>query len=157
MASTTEVERTPVSVSAAISNAVVKITAQYTGRGPTKARTTLSGDLIVVVLQDALTKAERSLLAHGQGDFVMETRRRFQGTMRADLVAAVEMLTQRKVVAFMSANHMDPDMGAEIFVLEPHSNGPSQDASSMMSTTSRSAQAIAGSELGAARAAKQTT
>ena len=35
-----------------------------------------------------------------------------------DLVGTVERLTQRNVVAFMSANHIDPDSAAEIFVLD---------------------------------------
>ncbi len=110
-------------LSAAISNAVVRRTTEYTGRGPTKAQTSIRENLIVVLMQDTLTKAERTLLAFGQGDFVLETRKRFQTTMRDDMVAAVELLTDRKVLAFMSANHIEPDMGAEMFVLEPRSNG----------------------------------
>jgi hypothetical protein len=39
--------------------------------------------------------------------------------MRDDLVKVVEDALDRKVVAFMSANHIDPDMGVEVFVLEP--------------------------------------
>lgn len=119
MASTTEERSTGGSLSAAISNAIVRITAEYIGRGPTKARTSIRDDLIVVLMQDTLTKAERTLLETGQGDFVMETRSRFQMTMRDAYVAAVEMLTERHVIAFMSTNHMEPDMAAEIFVLEP--------------------------------------
>jgi len=119
MASTMEDRPTGGSLSAAISNAVVRITADYTGRGPTKAQTSIRENMIVVLMQDTLTKAERTLLASGQGEFVLETRSRFQATMSDDLVAAVEMLTERKVSAFMSANHIEPDMGAEIFVLEP--------------------------------------
>lgn len=118
MSSTTDDRPQGGSLAASISNAVVRITADYTGRGPTKARTTIRDELVVVMMQDTLTKAERTLLARGHGEFVLETRRRFQDTMRDDLVAAVEMLCQRKVVAFMSANHMDPDMSAEIFVME---------------------------------------
>jgi uncharacterized protein YbcI len=107
------------SVMAAISNAAVRIMADYTGRGPTKARTSIRDDVVLILMQDTLTKAERTLLAAGQGDFVLDTRHRFQTTMRDDLIAAVEMLVQRKVIAFMSTNHMDPDMAAEVFVLEP--------------------------------------
>jgi uncharacterized protein YbcI len=107
------------SLAAAISNAVVRIMADYTGRGPTKARTSIRDDLIVVLLHDTLTKAERTLRDAGRGHFVLETRQQFQETMRDDLVAAVEMLTQRKVIAFMSSNHLDPDMAAETFVMEP--------------------------------------
>ncbi len=123
MASTMQDRPTGGNLSAAISNAVVRITADYTGRGPTKAQTSIRENLIVVLMQDTLTKAERTLLAFGQGDFVLETRKRFQTTMRDDMVAAVELLTDRKVLAFMSANHIEPDMGAEMFVLEPRSNG----------------------------------
>jgi uncharacterized protein YbcI len=120
MASTTPAQRPPGgSLSAAISNAIVRITAEYTGRGPTKARTSIRDDVVLVLMQETLTKAERSLLAAGQGEFVLETRRRFQNTMGADYVTAIEALTERKVLAFMSANHLEPDMGAEMFVLQP--------------------------------------
>jgi uncharacterized protein YbcI len=118
MASTTDERPTGGSLSADISNAVVRITAEYIGRGPTMARTSIRDEMIVVLMQDTLTKAEKSLLDAGQGDFVMETRARFQMTMREAYVSAVEMLTERKVVAFMSANHMEPDMAAEIFIME---------------------------------------
>jgi uncharacterized protein YbcI len=121
--SSTNPDRTIGSLTAAISNAIVRITAEYTGRGPTKARTSIRDDVILVLMQETLTKAERSLLAAGQGDFVLETRTRFQNTMRDAYVSAVEMLTERKVIAFMSANHLEPDMGAEIFVLQPRSDG----------------------------------
>lgn len=106
-------------LAAGISNAVVRLMSEYIGRGPTKARTTMSRDLVTVLLQDTLTKAERSLADDGKTDLVLQTRHEFQRTMRNDLVGAVEMLTERKVIAFMSANHIDPDMAMEIFVLEP--------------------------------------
>lgn len=123
MSSTTNGRPGTQSLTAAISNATVRIMADYTGRGPTRARTSIRDDVVLVIMQDTLTKAERSLLTAGQTDFVMETRRRFQTTMRRDLVTAVEQLTQRNVLAFMSANHPEPDMAAEIFVLEPRTNG----------------------------------
>jgi uncharacterized protein YbcI len=113
-------------LSAAISNAVVRLISEYTGRGPTKARTAINRDVVTVVLADTMTKAERTLAANGKAELVLRLRQEFQRTMRDDLVAAVEMLMERKVVAFMSDNHIDPDMGAEIFVLEPQ---PGDDAS----------------------------
>jgi uncharacterized protein YbcI len=107
------------SQSAAISQSVVRLMSEYTGRGPTKARTTISKDLITVVLEDTLTKGERSLLADGKDDLVLTTRFAFQQTMRTDLVATVQDITGRDVAAFMSANHIDPDMAVEVFVLSP--------------------------------------
>jgi len=108
-------------LSAAISNSVVQCTREYTGRGATKARTTIGNDMIVTRMEDTLTKGERSLADNGKGEMVSEIRRCFQMTMRDDLVARVEALTGRKVIAFMSANHIEPDMGVEVFVLEPSS------------------------------------
>ena len=103
-------------LSSAISSAVVHLVADHTGRGPTKARTTISGELVVVLLHDSMTAGERSLVLAGKEDEVLQIRRAFQETMRQDLVAAVEGLTDRRVVAFMSANHIDPDAAAEVFL-----------------------------------------
>ena len=38
--------------------------------------------------------------------------------MQAELVETVERLTDGTVSAFMSANHSDPDVAAEIFVMD---------------------------------------
>jgi len=105
------------SLSAAISNAVVGLLHDYTGRGPTHARTTIGPDTIVVTLRDSLTKAERSLAQSGQEVEVLAMRRAFQNTMRDDLVAAVERLTGRTVEAFLSDNLHDPDVAVEIFLM----------------------------------------
>ena len=106
---------------AAISEAVVRLMAQNTGRGPTKARTTIDGDLIVVVLQNTLTPGERFLADDDRGEQVLDMRRAYQDAMRTDCIAAVENLTSRTVTAFMSANHIDPDLAAEVFILKPQS------------------------------------
>ena len=116
----TQQERPPAgSVAAAISNAVVRLLAEYTGRGPTKARTYINDDYIAVVLQDTMTKGERSLVRDGKVELVLSTRKAYQHTMRDDLVAAVERLSGRKVLAFLSDNHADPDIAVESFVLTP--------------------------------------
>jgi uncharacterized protein YbcI len=114
-----QVAREDGSVSAAVSNAVVGLVRQYTGRGPTKARTHISRDFVSVVMADTLTKAERRLVEDGKADLVLQIRHEFQKTMRHDLVAAVETITEREVIAFMSDNHIDPDMAVESFVLRP--------------------------------------
>src|SRR5947209_7530220 len=93
-----------------ISNAVVHVLGEYTGRGPTKARTYVNTDAVTVVVEDALTKPERRLVSDGNAPVVLQTRAVFQQMMRRDLVASVENLTGRKVKAFMSANHVDPDV-----------------------------------------------
>jgi uncharacterized protein YbcI len=105
-------------LAAAISTAVVHVFSEQTGRGPTRSRTTIDGETVVVILQDTMTKAERSLVDAGKDAEVLQLRRIFQETMRADLIAVIERLTASTVVAFMSANHIAPDAAAEVFLLD---------------------------------------
>jgi uncharacterized protein YbcI len=103
----------------AISNAAVRIVSDYTGRGPTKAKTVINRDSVLLLMADIMTKGERSLIEAGKSDAVLHMRQEYQRAMRDDLIACVEINMERKVIAFMSDNHIDPDMAAEIFVLEP--------------------------------------
>jgi uncharacterized protein YbcI len=102
-----------------INNGVVRVVREYTGRGPTRARSVIDDNSVTILLADTLTPGERSLAEGGRADSVLTTRHEFQRLMRDDLVKVVEDALDRKVVAFMSANHIDPDMGVEVFVLEP--------------------------------------
>jgi uncharacterized protein YbcI len=126
------------SKAAAISNLVVRTMSEYTGRGPTKARTYITGDLVSVVLQDTLTKGERSLVDDGLQELVLSTRKAFQGTMRHDLIGGVEAILGRKVIAFMSDNHVDPDVAAETFLLAPDGAEPNDGAHGAAKTPSES-------------------
>jgi uncharacterized protein YbcI len=103
---------------AEITRAVVHVFSQQTGRGPTKARTTIDGELVVVLLHETMTHAENTLAQAGRHKEVLRVRRTFQETMQPALVTAVETLTDRTVVSFMSANGIDPDAAAEIFVMD---------------------------------------
>src|SRR3954469_17880876 len=111
-------------LSAAISQAVVRLLAEAAGRGPTKARTTIDRDLIVVVLQNTLTSGERYLADSDRTEQVLDMRRAYQDAMRTDCIASIEDLTGRTVLAFMSANHIDPDLAAEVFILKPETPEP---------------------------------
>ena len=111
-------ERTPGSLSAAISNHIVRLFAEYTGRGPTKARTTIRENVVVCIAEDNMTKAERRLTQAGEGELVVTVRRKFQSTMRDDLVGGVELLTGRKVVSFLSDHDAGADTAAQVFVLD---------------------------------------
>jgi uncharacterized protein YbcI len=106
-------------LAAAISNTVVRALARTTGRGPTMAKTTLGDNGVFVVLQDSLTIGEKTLTDAGQGQAVLDLRRRWQSIMEEDVSREIEDLTGRKVVGFMSDNHIDPDLAVEVFVLEP--------------------------------------
>jgi uncharacterized protein YbcI len=105
-------------LNSAIANAVVRVQSKYIGRGPTRAQAFFRHNVVVAVMQDTMTRGERSLVSDGRGDVVLEIRRQFQEAMREDLVSAIEELTGCKVVAFMSDNHVEPDLAGEIFVLD---------------------------------------
>jgi uncharacterized protein YbcI len=104
---------------AAISAAAVQLLRGYTGRGPTRSRTTIDGDSVLVMLGDNLTRGERKLVETGKAERVLQLRHDYQVMMRDELVKAVEEALERKVIAFMSQNHIDPDLAIEVFVLEP--------------------------------------
>ena len=115
------------SKAAAISNHVVRTMSEYTGRGPTKGRTYINDDLVTVVLRDTLTKGERSLVSDDLDELVLAMRKAFQGTMRHDLIDGIETILGRRVSAFLSDNHIDPDVAVEIFLLEPSGAAPQGD------------------------------
>jgi uncharacterized protein YbcI len=102
-----------------ISTAAVQLLHEYTGRGPTKAKTLINDDVVTLLLADTLTKGERTLVDNGRSERVLQVRHDYQLTMRDDLIAIVERQLNRNVIAFMSQNHIDPDLAVEVFVLEP--------------------------------------
>ena len=108
------------SLTAAISSAVVGVVREYTGRGPTKARTSIRDNVLVVLLEDTLTKGERALVRNGRAEKVLDIRKEFQEAMREEFIAKVSQLTGRTVVAMMSTNNIDPDLAVELFVLDGH-------------------------------------
>ena len=102
-----------------ISTSTVQLLHQDTGRGPTKAKTMINQDLVTVLLAETLTTGERKLVDTGRSDKVLQLRHEYQLVMRDELVALVERQLDRKVIAFMSQNHIAPDYAIEVFVLEP--------------------------------------
>ena len=97
----------------------MRVVREYTGRGPTKVRSVIDQDSVTILFGDTLTVGERRLAEGGMADSVLRTRHDFQLVMRDDLVKVVEDALDRKVIAFMSDNHIDPDYAVEVFVLEP--------------------------------------
>ena len=109
----------------AISQAIVQIHAEHYGKGATQAKTYVWENLIVTVLRDVLTVAERTLVDVGRPDAVREVRSTFQSTMEPVFRSTIERLTGRRVWSFMS--QIDPvrGVGVEVFVLAPlNGDGP---------------------------------
>ena len=103
---------------AAISTKVVKLLREHYGRGPMKAKTYVLDDLIVCVLRDGHTTIEQTMMESGEEQQVLDMRRNFQRMMAADYKGIIEDLTGRKVVAFLSQTHVDPDITLEVFFVD---------------------------------------
>ena len=104
---------------ASISNAITRLHRDHYGRGATTTRTIIQRNYVVCFLEDIYTPVERTLIEAGRNDAVRETRNIFQDAMGPKFREAVEEVTGRTVIGFMSQVHFDPDMAAEVFVLEP--------------------------------------
>jgi uncharacterized protein YbcI len=108
-------------LNAALANEIGKLMADFTGRGATKSRAFVQQDVVVCVLEDAATRAERTLVAAGKADLVRLQRDALQRAMGPELIAAVERLTGRSVRTFMSGSDEIGASQVETFVLEPES------------------------------------
>ena len=100
-----------------ISRELTRLQATYYGRGPTKAKTIIAEDVVVCVLEETFTRAERTLVERGDQDAVQQIRRRFQQQMEEEFTAIVEQATGRKVRAFLSETNLEADLAVEIFLL----------------------------------------
>ena len=112
---TEQAERSP---AVAISNAVVQTYKQGYGKGATRARTRLLDDIVVVELDEVLTRAEQTLMAAGREEQIRETRQVFAEAHRDAFTHAVEEVTGRTVRAFLSQVHFEPELAVLVFLLE---------------------------------------
>lgn len=104
---------------AAISEALVTLHRDYYGKGPTKAKTFLVDDTVLCMLRGGFTVVEKTLIDDGRQRAVFDVRHSFQAAMKERFTNVVEDSLGRKVIAYMSQVHSDPDISAELFVLEP--------------------------------------
>ncbi|HEX5913866.1 MAG TPA: Na-translocating system protein MpsC family protein [Rubrobacter sp.] len=104
---------------ARISTELVQLHSRHYGKGPTKAKTHLVDDTVLCLLRGGFTTIERTLIGTGEQESVLQMRRSFQQVMEDQFRNIVEEATGRKVIAYMSMVHTDPDLAAELFILEP--------------------------------------
>ena len=103
---------------AEITNRIVAFMREHYGRVPIKAKTYVLDNLIVCVLSDGFTAIERTMMEGGEPDRVLEMRRDFQRMMKERYTEMIETLTDRKVLAFLSQAHVEPDLTVEIFLMD---------------------------------------
>jgi uncharacterized protein YbcI len=103
---------------AEITNRIVAFMREHYGRGPIKAKTYVLDNLIVCVLSDGFTAIERTMVEGGEPNRVLDMRRDFQRLMKQRYSEMIEQLTGRKVLAFLSQAHIEPDLTIEMFLMD---------------------------------------
>ena len=102
----------------AISTNIVKILREHYGRGPMRAKTYVLDDLIVCVLKNGFTAIEQTMVDTGSPERVVAMRREFQEMIGDRYRHLIENLSGRKVTAFLSQAHIEPDITIEAFLLD---------------------------------------
>ena len=104
----------------AVTDAMLALHQRYHHRVPVTAKTLMLGDdLLACVMGGIYTDVEKTMIEVQRGTIVQETRSAFQNTMQHKFIEAVERLSGRGVLAFISNHHIGPDIEIELFVLEP--------------------------------------
>src|SRR4051794_16482847 len=103
---------------AAISTTIVSLLRKHYGRGPTRAKTYVLDDLVVCVMRNGFTRVEQTMMEGGRAEGVLKLRQDFQSLMERSYRTEIERLTGRKVIAFLSQAHIEPDLTIEMFLLD---------------------------------------
>ncbi len=111
-----------------ISDQLTRSHREHFGRGAGNVKTVIQKGFVATFLEDIYTPFEKTLIAGGHEQLVIDSRFAFQQMMRANYIAIVEKATGRKVRAFLSQNHIDPAIATEIFVLEAEGGDEISDA-----------------------------
>ena len=101
-----------------ISTTFVQLFKEHGDRGPTRCRTYIDDDLIIVLMRGGYSRMENTLFEDGKWLDVRSMRHTFQDTMEGRFTETIEQLSGREVAAFMSASHQNPDIQIEAFVLD---------------------------------------
>lgn len=117
--STTAGPRAPGELNAALANEIGRIVADYSGRGPTRSRAFIDHDVVVCMLQDGATVAERRLITGGRAELVRARRDVLSRLMEPELVECVERLTGRTVLSFLAGSDTPGASSVEVFLLAP--------------------------------------
>jgi uncharacterized protein YbcI len=116
-------------LNAALANEIVRLVAEFTGRGATRSRAFVHDDVVVCLLENGATKAEVTLVAAGRAELVRHQRDALQRAMEPQLIAAVQRLTGRPVRSFLSGISTLAESSVEVFVLGADPNAQPVQAS----------------------------
>ena len=104
----------------AVTDAMVAFHVRYHHREPGTARSLMLGDdLLACVMGGVYTDVEKTMIEIQRETIVQETRNAFQNAMQDKFINAVQDLSGRSVLAFISNHHVGPDVEIELFLLAP--------------------------------------
>ena len=104
----------------AVSEAMGALHERYHGRRPVTIRTQMMDeDMLACLLGDVYTDVEKTMIEMQRKAMVHETRRTFQQAMERRFIDAIERITGRRVLKFISTHHVGPDLELELFLLHP--------------------------------------
>ena len=110
---------------------MVRLYKELFGRGPTKASTAITRDMIICTLEKSLTPAERNMVRMGEHQRLRDARMFFQHSSEGEFREAIQQATGREVRAFVSGIDTIQDVSAEVFYLVPldgnHASDPGQE------------------------------
>jgi uncharacterized protein YbcI len=102
---------------AAVSEAVSRLFLDKFGKGPVHAETFVNGDLVVTLMRDVFTVAERTMIADGKADSVLTTRMLWQQATAQMFKSAIAEVTGRTVLTVISGFELTDEVATEVFVL----------------------------------------
>ena len=103
---------------AQLSSAIVQAQKEYWGKGPTRAKSYLLDDFLLIVMRGGFLPVERTMLEAGKEDIVRQYRQDFENEMSSRLIAKMEELTGRSIVTYQSQILFDPNIVIEIFFFD---------------------------------------
>jgi uncharacterized protein YbcI len=105
-----------------ISREMVRLYKEQFGRGPETVYTHHCGpNTILSILGNSLTPVEIRMREIGEVARLRDTRVMFQHATEPQFREAVERITGRRVIGFMSGIDVEHDISSEVFTLEPRS------------------------------------
>ncbi len=109
---------------AAVTDEMVGFHQRYYHRKPVTAKSLMLGDdLIACVLGGVYTDVEKTMIELQNSTIVQQTRNAFQDAMQRKFINAIQALSGRRVLAFISNHHVGPDIEIELFFLSPYQLG----------------------------------
>lgn len=109
----------------AVGRGLVGVCKEHTGRGPTRYRTFLNGEVLTFLFSEMLTPGERALVEGGRPEPVREMRRQIFEQLRPEIDDLILREVGRAVTVGLCDHCVRSDTGVMIFVL---GSGPGEPA-----------------------------